>query len=89
MKNFKSNKDSKNKVQLKKEQANKNIIAFRLNERFLIPILDQIADVAKLSRTCAAQEIVKDFLVKYNRKTKKASERAKEQKSSTYLNRLH
>lgn len=40
MKNFKSNKDSKNKVQLKKEQANKNIIAFRLNERFLIPILD-------------------------------------------------
>lgn len=34
--------------------------------------------MANLSRTCAAQEIVKDFLVKYNRKTKNASERAKE-----------
>ena len=79
MKNFKSNKKVvEKKNELKKEQAKSNIIAFRLNERFLIPTLDKVAEVANLSRTCAAQEIVKDFLVKYNRKTIKASETAKE-----------
>lgn len=76
MQKFKNNKVIENKNELKKEQANSNIIAFRLSEQILIPILDQIANAANLSRTCAAQEILKDFLVKYNRKNKKDLEKA-------------
>lgn len=76
MKNLKHNKINKKTSQLKKERVN-NVIAFRLSERFLLPLLKEIADVAQISTASAAQAIVNDFLIEYKRKTLKASEEAK------------
>ncbi|MCJ8349178.1 hypothetical protein [Moritella sp.] len=74
MKKFKTNK---NRTEFKKEQVNNNVIAFRLSERFLLPLLHEVADVAQMSMASSAQAIVRDFLVEYNKKTLKLSEEAK------------
>ena len=76
MKNLKNNKTNKKTSLLKKEQVN-NVISFRLSERFLLPLLNEIADVAQISRNSAAQAIVRDFLIESNKKTLKSSEEAK------------